>query len=74
MARLSNWESHIEWPDSDFSDYEKYFSDPDRMGFGDDPDEYEDVDVDEIVEEYYKMGPADPDYMEEVKRQWTPES
>ena len=57
-----------------FKDYEKYFSDPDRMGFGDDPDEYEDVDVDEIVEEYYKMGPADPDYMEEVKAKWTPES
>ena len=74
MPRLSNWEAHIERPDSDFSDYEKYFADPDRMGFGDDPDEYEDVDIDEIVEEYCKMGPADPDYMEEVKRQWTPES
>ena len=44
------------------------------MVFGDDPDEYEDVDVDEIVAEYCKMGPADPDYMEEVKAKWTPES
>lgn len=72
MGKLSNWEGHFGVPDEYFADYYQIF-DPDdayRRAFGEDPDELDDIDVDEIVDEYFKMGPADPEYMEEVRQQW----
>lgn len=72
MGKISNWESHYGVPDEYFAGYYKIF-DPDdayHRAFGEDPDELDDIDVDEIVDMYFKMGPADEGYMEEVRQQW----
>lgn len=68
MIRLSNWESHIERPDTDFPDYYKYFGDEPELL---EVEPYTDDEIDEIVDYYAKTGPADPEYMEEVKAKWS---
>lgn len=60
--RLPNWYSHFERPDESYPDYNKVF--------GDDLDLI-DYDIDDVVDEYYRMGPPDEDYMREVRARWS---
>lgn len=75
ITMIPNWYSHVERPDTSYPDRPTYIDDQDDMYFGYDDfeDEYETVsekEMDDIVEKYYKMGPPDEDYMNEVKAQW----
>ena len=60
--RLPNWYSHFERPDESYPDYNKVF--------GDDLDLI-DYDLDDVVDEYCRMGPPDEDYMREVRARWS---
>lgn len=86
IRMLPNWCSHFERPDESFPDYVSTYDEYDLYFGYDDFDEefrvYEDLKAmnavdeytgaaaDEVVDEYFRMGPPDADYMNEVKRQW----
>ena len=60
--RLPYWYSYFERPDESYPDYNKVF--------GDDLDLIV-YDIDDVVDEYLRMGPPDEDYMREVRARWS---